>query len=343
MFFFLTGCSENLVRDNAFVDSDVEECHTLFGYAEDWASQSQNEETLQGFEEALQCYQQVEDILGEGDALDRLGGLSGELGRNREAIEYYHQALVIWQELGDQAREAQTFYLIGFSYAVLNQEESALNYYEQALVIWEELGNHSDEGTVVYHMAVVYHREGLDEEALKYYRRALEIWQEDECLCREDLPLGGAGWIYYQRGDYEEALPYYHQALTFLGEIHPALAAATEVQDRSQEAKILNTIGNAYLRLGNYKDAQDFFQQALVAEIEVGNKSRKAMVLGNIGFTYLVMSGMSFWQAVLVLLEIMSPLGLIENRFLVFYCVFSLVGVVVLVRAVRRRILRRKS
>jgi tetratricopeptide (TPR) repeat protein len=65
-----------------------------------------------------------------------------------------------------------------------------------------------------------------------------------------------------------------------------ALTAARKLGDHSDEGNSLGDMGNAYLRLGDYRKAIDYHEQSLIISREIGNRLGEGASLGNLGTTY---------------------------------------------------------
>ena len=65
-----------------------------------------------------------------------------------------------------------------------------------------------------------------------------------------------------------------------------SLAIKKELGDRQGQANSLNNLGNAYLNLGQYPKAIKFHQQSLAIFQELGDRQGQASSLGNLGLAY---------------------------------------------------------
>lgn len=71
-----------------------------------------------------------------------------------------------------------------------------------------------------------------------------------------------------------------------IGWLEMALVAAKRLKDRSDEGKVLGTLGSAYANLGEARRAIQFNEQALVIFKEIGNRRGEGNALGGLGRAY---------------------------------------------------------
>ncbi|MGJ3251920.1 MAG: CHAT domain-containing protein [Elainellaceae cyanobacterium] len=89
----------------------------------------------------------------------------------------------------------------------------------------------------------------------------------------------------YQVSQFREALQSWQQALEIYRE--PGIQAAFPQRSRQGEGVILGNLGAAYLGIGNYQQAIDFFEQRLAIAREIGDRAGEGRAIGNLGAAYL--------------------------------------------------------
>ena len=67
-----------------------------------------------------------------------------------------------------------------------------------------------------------------------------------------------------------------------------ALAIFREIGDRAGEGTTLNNIGAVYSSLGQYPQAKEQYQQALAIRREIGDRAGEGTTLSNLGYVFLV-------------------------------------------------------
>lgn len=70
-----------------------------------------------------------------------------------------------------------------------------------------------------------------------------------------------------------------------------------EIGDRKGEANSLNGLGNAYRSLGQYQQANDFYQQSLEIKREIGDRHGEANSCFNLGLVFAKLDRK--WEAVI--------------------------------------------
>jgi tetratricopeptide (TPR) repeat protein len=139
---------------------------------------SSYDKAIEYYERALGISREIEDKVGEGNAIGNLGIAYSNLGQVEKAVEYYEQALVISKEIGDRRGEGNHLGNLGNAYRNLGQVEKAIEYYEQALVISKEIGDRRVEGAALGNLGNAYSDLGQVEKAVEYYEQALVIGKE---------------------------------------------------------------------------------------------------------------------------------------------------------------------
>jgi tetratricopeptide (TPR) repeat protein len=252
------------------------DCYTLDQEGVALYNQARYPEALSTFQDALTCYRDIGDRVGESTTLNNIGLVYHSLEQHEEALDYYQQALAIQQEAGDRAGEGTTLSNIGYAHYSLGQYEEALEHCEQALAIQREVGDRDGEAAALNNIGLAYNGLGRYEEALKCYKGTLTIVRETGNQGGEGVTLNNIGGVYERLGRYEEALDYYRQAL----------AIRREIGDRAGEGTALNNIGLACYGLGRYEEALSYHQQTLAIWREIGNRAGEGTTLNNIGLVY---------------------------------------------------------
>lgn len=162
-------------------------------------------EAITKLKEALKLYQQIGDLEGELNSLEKLGSLSHR--DEPTALEYNNQALSIARKLGDKRREASLLLRLGF--LVKDKPQKQLDYYNQALSIWHKIGDKMGEGNTLETIGGVYSRLGNFQKVIEYYSQAISLYRTDNSSLfnlRLAALLGNISIIYEKSGDEQKAL-----------------------------------------------------------------------------------------------------------------------------------------
>ncbi|XP_068680143.1 tetratricopeptide repeat protein 28-like [Montipora foliosa] len=191
------------------------------------------------------------DRAGEGSAYGNLGNAYLSLGNFKQAIEYYEKHLSIAKEVGDRVGEGSAYGNLGIAYISLGNFKQGIEYYEKDLSIAKEVGNRAGEGSVYGNLGNAYINLGHFKQAIKYSEKDLSIAKE-------------VAFKYYEKH----------------------LSIAKEVGDRAGEGKGYGNLGNAYLSLGNFKQAIEYYENNLSIAKKVEDRAGEGSAYGNLGNAY---------------------------------------------------------
>ena len=241
-----------------------------------YAAQGEYQRAIEGYEQSLAIFRELDDRLREGIALGNLRIAYADLGQYQEAIARSEQALVILREIGDRQGEGNALGNLAIAYADLGQYQEAIARSEQALVIFREIGDRRGEGRALGNLGNAYNRLDQYQEAIALYEQSLDIVREIGDRASEGRTLGSLGSAYHSLGQYQEAIARSEQALVIL----------REIGDRQGEGGTLGNLGIAYANLGQYQEAITFHEQHLDIAREIGDRRSEGNALGNLGIAY---------------------------------------------------------
>ncbi len=292
----LLGVFEPLAAQAQTTQAKKAEGDRLFQTGTEQFRQSQLQQALETYQQALAIHRELGNSLQEAETLNKLGEVYNGLSQYAQAQEVLQEALVIFRQQKHRIGEGLALNHLGESYRNLGQLQTALKHHEQALAIVRELGNRTQEGATLHHIASVYETQEKYENAIKFYEQALVIQREVKDRAGEGRTLIGLGntyirWKRYQNSLqnadedlklYQDALKSYEQALVIMREIGD-LPNGDRYASRVGEGWSLNGLGITYMTLGEREDGLKFYEQALAIMREVGNRAGEAAVLLNIG------------------------------------------------------------
>ena len=102
---------------------------------------------------------------------------------------------------------------------------------------------------------------GEPKKALDFYDQSLTIRKETSDKDEEATTYNNIAGIYSGLGEYQKALEYVHLAQETFQQASPAIKASVRAQ--GIEPKLLNSLGNIAWKLGDMREALDYFNQAL--------------------------------------------------------------------------------
>lgn len=267
------------VRETTASESTNVQANNVFAAAQELYNEGSADSLREARERwltALGLYREVENFLGQGNTLNKLGFVADRLGEKELALSQYTEALEIYQSLGDRRSEALVMNNIGHVFSTTGDKQTALEYYTKSLNVLREIGDRQSLGSALNNLGAVHGALGNLKEALRYYEESLPILQEVENQRGEALTLSNIGSIYDIFGEKQQALDYYEQALPIL----------QEIGDRGGEATALNNIGVVYDDLGEQDIALNYYKQSLPLSEIVGDRLGEARTLSNIGLIY---------------------------------------------------------
>ena len=209
-------------------------------------------------------------------------------GRNAILLELYISLLPSpdWQPEPKQA--ARIYNEMGDIYSDLGQKDTAQQYYDQALALFRQNGLQQGEVKSLLNLGAVYRSYGQIDQALTCYQEAMNISNESEDeIPEKGILLHNMGKAYHSLGrrertksvsdkQYTLALEYYRQALV----VHE------RTNNRSEEARTRNNIGEVYTAMKQYEQAREYYEQALDLFLELGERRSEGIVYSNLGILH---------------------------------------------------------
>lgn len=220
------------------------------------------QEALGTLQRALVIVREIDDGVGQGIILARLGRVYDALKEYDRALEIYQQGLAVARQINDRQSEGVIIDYIGRVYENMGQTQKALNFQQQSLAIFREIGNRRSEGIVLSNIARIYHNQKQYDKALETYQQTLPIVRETKERDQEGIILDYIGVIYNTQGEYQKAIDSHQQALNIF----------RQSRNRRSEGIVLANIGEVYANLRETQKALDFLNQALAIFKEVGDK-----------------------------------------------------------------------
>jgi len=215
-----------------------------------------------GFEcaaRALRLYREIGDENGEGWANNSLGGFYYDLNNYEKSLQYFQKAHDIFKNIDHLLGQARALNGIGNCHLQLGKCKRALVYQKQSLKILRDIEHRMSESRTLNDIGLVYQKFGQPEEALKYHRQSLGIRRELQYLVGQTTTLMDLGDLYRKQAQLDQALDFYQQAL----KISEQIIAKPKIV-RAQKA-----LAEIYESLGDYRKAFEHIKAYHEIEEEV--------------------------------------------------------------------------
>ena len=224
---------------------------------------------------ALEIWRRLGDQRREGDLLARLGRLQKErLADMHRAYATYRRAHALLAPLGEKRRDLRTLIALAEITLELGRDEEALGFQQEVLRIARELNDFEAQSVALNEIGNLEDLAGESLKAMTSYSQALEIWSHLADLRESSTTLRRRAQIYDTLGKYREALDDWERA------------RALSLGKPSDQAAILTSMANTYIRLGQPSEALDLLVQALVLRKAIADQRGEAITETGLGFAY---------------------------------------------------------
>jgi predicted ATPase len=237
-------------------------------------------------DKALELAREINDVLGESEALRLQAALLTNIGKNHEALELAQKALsVLGQPTGAPGgdrdpllQRAQALNAVGNVHVHTGHLRDAVSAYAEALVIYRRLGARRLEAAALNNMGWVFVGLGEYEEALVHYKRSLRLAQELGDRAGIGVKLANIGQTYADLGDFERAHRYLDKAV----QLHEALG------DQPGLADAVISLGQLSLRERRPEVAAPLLERGLELASATRNRYQEIRALVYLAFTNLL-------------------------------------------------------
>lgn len=251
------------------------------------------DEAARHFEESLALHEKAGTRVYQATTLNHYGVLCGFAGRVQDAKRYLHRSADLFQEFGHRLMAQWPLTNLGQLHLRQAQPESALHYLRQAFAITNEHDYPPGQFLTSYALAGAYRDTGRYSDALDHAHQALNIARGSGFSMHEASTLYRLGTIHLRLGDHENAKQHHHQALARARRLAEtqlaamalnglaetsaaagapadvtrrhyldALAAATKLGARYEQARAHAGLGDIHQRQGEHGKALELWQRA---------------------------------------------------------------------------------
>jgi len=212
----------------------------------------------------------------QGELLGSLGWLYFKQGDSPRALECLQKSAALYARLGNRRDRAQIDYYLGAVYTAQRNWGQAVEHFRACIAAHEDLG--VDDGLARAYLELgnlfrLQRRWAEAEELLHKGLALAESWADYSALAEGYHYLG----ISLGRQERPEALEYLQQALEI---------ARQRTKQPYQEAKVLNSLADTYVRFNRWDEAVAAFQASEAIKLRLGDKPGLAMTYGGLGRLY---------------------------------------------------------
>jgi len=246
----------------------------IYGVATDMRLNSQDpRETVSKYMQALQLYDDIGDVRGQGEVLGGLGAVYWYLDPD-SCLSFYRQALKARTEADDKVLIGSMLNGIGGVYFQHFWElDSAKTYFERAAQVRQDIGDLAGLGTSLSYLGLVYENLGELEEATLCFERAFAVYQE------LGSPLAMAN-SKMQSGTYLRQLSRYPEALEDMG---TARDIYMDLSDTMNLADACTQMALVYDNMGDYETGIELVTTATGLYQQTGDQKGLAGAFNHTG------------------------------------------------------------
>jgi tetratricopeptide (TPR) repeat protein len=215
--------------------------------------ESQNQDAMKAFQQALPLYKKIGSLLGEANCIYQLGKIHFRESRNRDAIEAFQQALPLYKKIGSLLGEANCIRSMGDIHFLESRNRDAIEAFQQALPLYKKIGDLLGEANCISSMGDIHFRESRNRDAVEAFQQALPLYKKIGSLLGEANCVSSSGQIHIKQGNIKKGKNHLEQALQLYDTINDSYSIANACY---QYALLLKEIK------GHKKEAKELFQKA---------------------------------------------------------------------------------
>jgi tetratricopeptide (TPR) repeat protein len=252
------------------------------------------DKSLKTGESAIELSEQEGYLVLKGKTLKSLGVSAYYISDYDLALHYFNKGLEAFTLAADRKGTAECLHNIALVYELTGQQTKALDFYTQSLIIEEELGDADGQATTILNIGNLFYEQGKFNQAYDYYYRALLIREDIRDTMGKAEVLKNMGLVYWQWDEVDKALENLNKAghifenfgnnfelasvYVNLGMIHSedlnetetgkdyllrALNMKQALGDIVGTTRIMNSLGNIYVRNKDFSTAFEYFEKSL--------------------------------------------------------------------------------
>ena len=222
----------------------------------------------------------INDKKWQPDFYDMEGRMHANLLHLDSATLFFNKAMKGYIEIGNKKGQANVLFKMSWVAKKKGEPAEALANDLSALKLMEELGD-------IKGIASAYQRISFDlvvqqrlEEAGDYAQKAIDICKKNNLEKEMVFALSGAGSVAISKGKFPEAFKFFNEALE---------SAKRQNFDPANLSDFTNDRGNAYKKLGKYKEALKDYQTAHDYAVKANYPNAIAATIANMGEVNLLM------------------------------------------------------
>ncbi len=215
-------------------------------------------ECLEYLNLSLNIFEEIKDNIGISNMYNNIGVVYYDQGDDVKALDNYLQSLKYAELSGDKLRRLSALNNVGGVYNIKKPtHDKALKYYLLALPICEELGEKEELGAICVNIGSIYFDQKDNQKAMLYFNKALKAYGNSEGSLNA---YNAIGKLYTSENKF---------ALAFQNH-NKALEQAEKMNAKILIVQSLTGLGDAAVKKGDNKQAQEFYNKAEKLGLEIG-------------------------------------------------------------------------
>ncbi len=271
-------------------DSLINVAEILYSMALSYLEMERYDDSKKEFNNAIECYKQLNDSSGISACYISLGNIESSLTNLNQSIDFYNKALKFTSS-NDSINKAYISTNLGIVYAEQNNYSKAKENIDTTIVIYKNLNHYNELAISLYNLGYLEFKFKHYKTAQKYYLNSLDISKKNKNIINEMWAYEGLYDTYKQQKKYKQALNYYEKyhhindSLTNIQKDKEIQSIEFDLEKEKQELIINNQLKE--IKEANIKE--ELYKERY-------NKSKlKAKILG-VGFIILcVLGGFGFY------------------------------------------------
>jgi len=204
---------------------------------------------LRYYEKALEIYDTITDLPGQGKVLSNMGDVALRLDDYDKAMAFYEKSLAVYCQFGDTSGQAKVLGNMGIACADRSEHTKAIGFYEKQLEISRLTSDQKGEGNALGNLGLAYVYLGEYGRAIGFHEKQLEVARQANNSRAEGNALGNIGVAFTSLGEHAKAIDFYKKQLEKHHRIGYVLGEGTA----------LANMGLSYAKIGLHEEAHRCF------------------------------------------------------------------------------------